>query len=310
MERGLVFNIQQFSTEDGPGIRTTVFMKACTLRCSWCHNPEALRGCAELVWHDLRCMGDHACLAACPRAALALVPDSLRIDRATCEACGACVDVCPTGALEVIGTLYEPADLLAEVQKDQVFFDESGGGVTVSGGEPLAQPAFVEAFLALAKGAGLHVALDTCASVPWERFESVIPFVDLVLLDLKIWDPERHRAATGADNARIFDNARKLAALGVPLWIRTPIIPGLTDDDDNVSAIGAFIQSSLATVQRWDLLAFSNLGIPKYRRLGMPCALDGTALLTAERMEQIHALAAPYAAHVQWSGATRQEATS
>ena len=308
--QGLVFNIQQFSTEDGPGIRTTVFLKACTLRCSWCHNPEALRGSAELVWHDLRCMGDHACLAACPREALSEGPESLQINRETCEACGTCVEVCPTGALEVIGTLYEPEALLAEVRKDQVFFEESDGGVTVSGGEPLAQSAFLEAFLPLAKGAGLHVALDSCASVPWARFEAVLPFVDLVLLDLKIWDPERHRAATGADNARILDNARKLAALGVPLWVRTPIIPGLTDDDENVCAIGAFIQSHLPTVQRWELLAFSNLGTPKYRRLGIRCALEGTALLTAERMERIHALAVPYAAKVQWSGATRQETTS
>ncbi len=305
---GTTFNLQRFSTEDGPGIRTTVFFKGCPLRCAWCHNPEGLSPRPELVWYDLRCIAARDCLRACPVGALELTPQGMRIDRARCTACGDCASACPAGALEVIGREWTPEALCAEIQKDTVFYETSGGGVTFSGGEPLAQADFVLALARLCRAAGIHVALDTCGAVPWERMEQVLPWVDLVLYDLKLFDAGRHRAATGMDNRAILENARRIAAAGLPMWIRTPVIPGYTADADNIAALGDFIAANLPTVQRWDLLAYTNLGQPKYHRLDRQYALEGTPLLTRAEMETLHGVAIQRVPVAVWSGATRIEA--
>ncbi|MFN2226360.1 MAG: glycyl-radical enzyme activating protein [Anaerolineae bacterium] len=304
--QGTTFNIQRFSTEDGPGIRTTVFFKGCPLRCAWCHNPEGLARRPELMWYDVRCIGARDCLGACPLGALTLIPEGMTVDRERCDACGACVRACPTGALEVIGRTWTPEALFAEVQKDAVFYETSGGGVTLSGGEPLVQSEFLNELCRLCHAAGLHVALDTCGAAPWAAYEALLPDVDLVLFDLKIFDKERHRAATGATNAGILDNARRLAAAGVPLWIRTPLIPGYTADEENVAALATFLAAELPTVQRWDLLAYTNLGEPKYRRLDRPYALAGTPLPTRAEMEALHAVAQAHVPAAVWSGAVRE----
>ncbi|MBN1138469.1 MAG: glycyl-radical enzyme activating protein [Anaerolineae bacterium] len=302
---GVTFNIQRFSTEDGPGIRTTVFFKGCPLRCRWCHNPEGLSPHPELIWHDVHCIGARACLAACSEHALELTPGGMRIDRQVCTACGACAEDCPAGALEVIGRTWTLEALLAEVQRDAVFYDTSGGGVTLSGGEPLSQSEFIPAFSRLCHESGLHVALDTCGAVAWTHYQTVLPFVDLVLYDLKIWDGERHRAATGAGNAAILDNARRIAAAGMPIWVRTPIVPGYTADEANIAALAEFIAAELPTVRRWDLLAYTNLGQPKYHRLDRAYALEGVPLLTRAEMETLHAIAVRRVPSALWSGATR-----
>jgi pyruvate formate lyase activating enzyme len=302
---GTTFNIQRFSTEDGPGIRTTVFLKGCPLRCAWCHNPEGISPRPELMWYDVRCIGARDCLAACPVNALELTAQGMRIDRERCDVCGACAEVCPAAALEVIGRTWTPEALLAEVQKDAVFFETSGGGVTFSGGEPLMQAAFVHEICRLCHEAGLHVALDTCGVAPWARYEPLLPVVDLVLYDLKLFDGERHRAATGLDNTGILDNARRFAAAGVPLWVRTPVIPGYTAGEENLAALGEFIAAALPTVQRWDLLAYTNLGQPKYRRLERPYALEDAPLLSRAEMEALHAVAVARVPVAVWSGATR-----
>jgi len=302
---GIIFNVQRFSTEDGPGIRTTVFFKGCPLRCAWCHNPEGLSPRPELMWYDVRCIGARDCLRACPVDALELTPQGMRIDRERCDACGACVQACPAAALEVIGRAWTPEELSAEVQKDAVFFETSGGGVTFSGGEPMMQADFILELGRLCREAGLHVALDTCGAAPWARYEQVLPLVDLVLYDLKIFDADRHRAAAGMDNARILENARRTAAAGVPMWIRTPIIPSYTADAANIAALAEFIAAELPAVQRWDLLAYTNLGGPKYRRLDRPYALEGAPLLTCAAMEALHAVAVGRVPLAVWSGATR-----
>ncbi len=305
MTTGITFNVQQFSVEDGPGIRTTVFMKGCPLRCAWCHNPEGLSAVPELVWYDVRCIGARHCLQACPEHALALTAEGLRIDRQKCSVCGACVEACPAGALEVIGKSWSVDELLGQLLKDEVFYDTSDGGVTFSGGEPMQQVDFLSQVLPRCKAAGLHVALDTCGAVAWERFERILPWVDLVLLDLKIMDARRHRAATGVSNDLIVENARRLAARGMPMWIRTPVIPGYTEDAENIRAIGRFIRESLPTVQRWDLLAYTNLGRPKYHRLDRAYALESAPLLERQHMEGIWAEAVALVPVAHWSGATR-----
>jgi pyruvate formate lyase activating enzyme len=306
---GLTFNIQRFSTEDGPGIRTTVFFKGCPLRCAWCHNPEGLSPHPELMWYDLRCIGARDCLEVCPVDALELTSQGMCINRERCDACGACAEACPAAALEVIGRYWTPQALLAEVQKDAVFFETSGGGVTLSGGEPMQQPEFTLGFARLCHAAGLDVALDTCGVAPWALYERILPSVALVLYDLKIHRADRHQATTGADNARILQNARRMAAAGVPMWVRTPLIPGYTADDDNIAALAEFIAQELPTVERWDLLAYTNLGGPKYRRLDRPYPLHRAPLLSQAEIEALHAIAVQRVPVAVWSGATRREST-
>ena len=207
--------------------------------------------------------------------------------------------------LELIGKSWTVEALLQEILKDQVFFETSGGGVTISGGEPGLQAAFLAQLLPRCKAAGLHVALDTCAALPWERYERLLPFVDLVLLDLKLMDSEAHRRMTGMPNTLILENARRLGAWGGKLWVRTPVIPGYTAAPENLQAIGAFINQELPNVERWDLLAYTNLGRPKYHRLDRPYALEDSPLMTRPDMETLWQLASTLVPVAQWSGATR-----
>ena len=302
---GVVFNVQRFSTEDGPGIRTTVFMKGCPLRCHWCQNPEGLSPHRQLVWYDVRCIGARRCISACPADALELTPGGMRIDRDRCSPCDCCAEACPSGALELIGRRWTPSELFEYAAKDRAFYETSGGGVTVSGGEPAMQPDFLEAFLTRCREAMIPAALDTCGFSDWSVYERLVPLLDLVLYDLKIFDRDDHREATGVYPDRILANAASIAQRGVPIWVRTPIIPGYTNDEENIRALAAFISEQLPTVERWDLLAYTNLGRPKYHRLDLPYALEAASLPTSSEMERLTSIAASSGAPVVvWSGAT------
>ena len=294
----IVVSLQRMSTEDGPGLRTTVFLKGCSLECAWCHNPEAMSRTAELIWHDWKCIGAAGCVAVCPEKAVRRSAGAVEIDFGRCTFCGRCVEECPTTALELLGSRWQLDDLVAEVVRDRSYFEASGGGVTVSGGEPGLQPGFVVAFLRRCQELGLHTAVDTCGMCSLSSLQAMAATADLVLYDVKEIDAERHARFTGQSNEKILANLAALAEqirLGksaARLWIRTPVIPGATATDDNIRGIGALIAAGLGdVVSRWELCAFNNLARDKYRRLGRPWAFAQTELLTEEALRHFEEVA-------------------
>ncbi len=291
MTTGRILHLQRLSTEDGPGIRTTVFFKGCPLACAWCHNPESLSSQPQVQWLETRCLGCGTCVATCPHGNLKLTPAGLTIARATCTGCGTCVEACPANALELLGTAITVEALVAELLKDRTYFETSGGGVTLSGGEPTLQPGFALALLQQLHAAGVQTALDTCGLAAPATLAALLPHVDLLLYDLKEIDAERHRAFTGQSNERILANLRQACAQSagrtppLRLWIRTPLIPGATLNRATLHGIGAWIATQLdGAVERWELCAFNNLCRDKYRRLGLTWAYAATPLLTADEL--------------------------
>ena len=293
-QKGLILHLQRFSTEDGPGIRTTVFFKGCPLRCPWCHNPESISVKPQVQWLENRCIGCKTCITICPEGCLSKTEQGIVIDRELCTGCGICAEACPSNAMELLGTRVSLDELFAELIKDQTYFEKSGGGVTVSGGEPTMQCNFVAALLRRLKEKGINTALDTCGVCSTNCLEKMLPYTDTVLFDLKDVEPDKHYDFTGQYNQRIFDNLlyiRNYIADRAPekvLWIRTPLIPGATASCDNITGIGAFIAKNLAgIVQRWELCAFNNLCRDKYRRLGIAWQYADTPLMTKSTLREL-----------------------
>ena len=264
--KGLVFDIKKYAIHDGPGIRTTVFFKGCPLQCQWCHNPESWRDQAELGFRKSRCVGCGQCAEICPRDAISLVENRPVTDAQKCILCGRCVDICIAGARQIIGQDMTVSEVMAEVERDVIFYDQSGGGVTFSGGEPLMQPDFLQALLNQCQRLNIHTAVDTSCYAEPEIVEMVAKRTDLFLCDIKHMDNEMHERFTGVGNDLILDNIRYISQAGKKIVIRIPIIPGFNNDPANIEATGNFA-ASLQGVGRIDLLPFNRGGIEKSTRL-------------------------------------------
>jgi pyruvate formate lyase activating enzyme len=288
----MVFDIQRYSVHDGPGIRTTVFLKGCNLRCFWCHNPESYHLGQDLMFYPNKCIGCGKCFTLCPLGLHSLAADGKHlIDRTKCTLCGACAKRCFAGALALSGKQRTVEDVMKTVRADALFYRNSGGGLTVSGGEPLLQPEFTGALLGAARQEGIHTALDTAANVPFARFEQVLPHVNLLLIDLKCMDSARHKEATGVGNALIIENLRRLGQGETPVWVRIPVIPGVNDSEANMAAAAALLQG-LPAVQRLELLPYHSLGAGKHENLGRTySAME----LKAPPKERVAELAAVFA---------------
>ena len=284
---GVVFDIQRFSVHDGPGIRTTVFLKSCPLRCAWCSYPESQRAEPELAYTAARCIRCGTCVPVCPEGALQLTGPGIVVDRSRCRVCDACSDVCPTGALRVAGRTLSVEDVLAEVARDAVFYKHSGGGMTLSGGEPLCQPDFSIALLRHAQALGFHTAIETAGWATPDTARRVLGEADLILYDVKHVDPDKHLAGTGKTNRRALQNARVAAGLGTAMIVRVPVIPGFNATPDDIRAIGRFTaELGLAEIH---LLPYHRYGVPKYASLGLDYRLPDEKPMPDEQMESFRA---------------------
>jgi len=272
IQKGFVFDVKRYATDDGPGIRTTVFLKGCPLHCWWCHNPEGQNPKPELMYKRTRCKSSGECVKSCPNGAISKGTQYVSINRNLCNSCGKCALACPSDALVLVGRAVSADEILKEIQKDATFFDESGGGVTFSGGEPLMQPDFLEGLLEGCKDRNIRTAVDTCGYASYKTIERIRDKVDLFLYDIKSMDDWTHRKYTGVSNRLIVQNFKILAKNGSSISVRFPVIPGVNDTAKNVARTGELLLS--CGVKQVCLLPFHRAGIEKYRSLDKPCKLD------------------------------------
>ncbi|MBN1554592.1 MAG: glycyl-radical enzyme activating protein [Phycisphaerae bacterium] len=280
---GCLFDIKRFTVHDGPGARTTLFLKGCSLRCIWCHNPEGIRPEPEPAYYAHKCIHCGECVLVCPYGAHEMEDGIHRYHRETCAACGRCESVCLGKALQWYGREMSVEEAVQAVLEDRAFYEQSGGGCTVSGGEPLLQADFCAAVFAELKKRAIHCAVDTSGAVPWEAFQTVLPHTDLVLFDLKHVEDDVHRQQVGAPNKWILENLRRLSRCGVPIEIRVPVIPHFNADEHSIRAIGEFLRE-LDHVTTVRLLPYHGAH-SKFESLGLPDLLSNVASPDATRME-------------------------
>ncbi len=263
---GMITDIQRFSLNDGPGIRTTVFLKGCNLHCAWCHNPETIRKRNELMVYPANCIGCGHCVPVCPSGARSIAAGVLQFDRSRCTACGACAAVCFPGALKMAGRSVSVAEVMGEILQDRAYYADSGGGVTLSGGELFCQAEFTDALIDACREEKIPVAVETNLNWQFESVRPILEKLDLIMFDVKIFDSVEHKRWTGVENAELLDNARRLDTLDRPLIARTPLIPGATDSAENIRAIAGFLRN-FRNLRCYELLNFNPLGDSKYRAL-------------------------------------------
>lgn len=287
---GTVTEIQRFSLNDGPGIRTTVFLKGCNMRCTWCHNPETLCRTPELLFSPSKCIGCGMCFEVCPESAHTVIDGEHTVDRERCINCLKCTKVCFADACVACGTEMTAEDVIKEVRQDMAYYRQSGGGITLSGGEVLCQSDFAAELLGKCKAGNIHTAIETNMSLPFETVKKVLSFTDFVMCDIKLFDDELHKQYTGISNKTVLENISKLNETGIPFIVRTPIIPEVTDTDGNISAIAEYIKG-FKNMQRYELLNFNPLGASKYGQLSKDSPFAAARPLSADRMGELKALA-------------------
>lgn len=287
MSQPLVFDIKRYSINDGPGIRATIFLKGCPLNCRWCHNPESISPQRQKLFSAARCIRCGECCKVCPVKACSMTPEGVVTTSALCTLCGLCAEVCPTLAIEMSGRYRSSAELLDVIEKEKPFFDQSGGGVTFSGGEPLLYPDFLIEVLGACGKQGIHRAVDTSGFVDTETLLRVAQFTDLFLYDLKMVDPDKHKLYTGVGNRLILKNLKVLADTGAEVQLRVPLIGGVNDDDESASAMAALVAGLPGAKRAVSLLPFHDVAKGKDEKLGQERDLVGLREPSADDLQRV-----------------------
>ena len=302
MQNPLIFDVKRYAINDGPGIRVTIFFKGCNLNCTWCHNPESISPVVQKMYSKDKCIGCGTCVEVCPTNAITLTPNGIVTDLELCRLCGKCAEVCPTKATEMSGHEVSVEDIMKVIERERVFFDQSGGGVTFSGGEPLMHSSFLIKLLDACGERGIHRVVDTTGMAKTDTLLEVAKRTELFLYDLKVFDSERHKKWTGKGNEKILENLKILAERGASINIRIPLIKGVNDDTENIEDTAKFIASLAGDKKQVNLLPYHNIAQKKYEKLGKKWKPDEMAEPSKKEQAEIISQFAKYGLTAQVGG--------